>query len=52
MTRPVAFANVRELNSAQTHLSSFDPQVARERELIERVLAGEKDTFYELIRPY
>lgn len=52
MTGPVAIAAVRELNSAQTPIPQLDPKVARERELIERVLAGEKDLFYELIRPY
>ena len=48
----VAIAHVRELNSAQTPIPELDSQVAREREFIERVLAGEKDLFYELIRPY
>lgn len=52
MTGTVATADIRELNSAQTPIRQFDPKVARERELIERVLAGEKDLFYELIRPY
>ena len=52
MTGPVAIADVRERNSAQTPIPELDPKVARERELIERVLAGEKDLFYELIRPY
>jgi RNA polymerase sigma-70 factor (ECF subfamily) len=49
---PGAVADVRELNSAQTPIPELDAKVARERELIERVLAGEKDLFYELIRPY
>ena len=48
----VAIAHVRELNSAQTPIPELDSEVAREREFIERVLAGEKDLFYELIRPY
>ena len=52
MTGSVATADIRELNSAQTPIPQFDPKVALERELIERVLAGEKDLFYELIRPY
>jgi RNA polymerase sigma-70 factor (ECF subfamily) len=52
MTGTVAIADIRELNSAQTPIPQFDPKVARERVLIERVLAGEKDLFYELIRPY
>ncbi|HEX8878948.1 MAG TPA: sigma-70 family RNA polymerase sigma factor [Candidatus Acidoferrum sp.] len=50
--RTVAIADCRELNSAHTPLPEIDSKVARERELIERVLAGEKDLFYELIRPY
>jgi RNA polymerase sigma-70 factor (ECF subfamily) len=49
---PVAVAGVREVNSAQTPIPKLDAKVARERELIERVLAGEKDLFYELVRPY
>jgi RNA polymerase sigma-70 factor (ECF subfamily) len=36
----------------QTPIPKLDAKVARERELIERVLAGEKDLFCELIRPY
>ena len=52
MTDTLATAHIREMNSAQTNIRQFDPKVARERELIERVLAGEKDLFYELIRPY
>jgi RNA polymerase sigma-70 factor, ECF subfamily len=52
MTGPVAIAHVRELNSAQAPIPQLDPKVARERELIGRVLAGEKNLFYELIRPY
>jgi RNA polymerase sigma-70 factor (ECF subfamily) len=48
---PGAVADVRELNSVQTPIPKLDAKVARERELIERVLAGEKDLFYELIRP-
>ena len=52
MTGPVEIVAVHELNSAQTSIPQLDPKVARERELIERVLAGEKDLFYELIRPY
>jgi len=51
MTRTVAIADVRELNSAKTPIPELHSKVARERELIERVLAGEKDLFYELIRP-
>ena len=52
MTGTVAIAHVREPNSAQTPIPELDSKVARERELIERILAGEKDLFYELIRPY
>jgi aquaporin Z len=50
-TAAVAVADVREPNSAQTPIPELDSKVARERELIERVLAGEKDLFYELIQP-
>jgi RNA polymerase sigma-70 factor (ECF subfamily) len=52
MTGPVAVADLRELNSARTSIPQLDAKVAPERELIERVLAGEKQLFYELIRPY
>ena len=52
MTETVVTADVRELNSAQTQIPELDSKVARERELIDRVLAGEKEPFYELIRPY
>jgi len=52
MTDPLALADMRELNSAQTPMPPFEPKVTRERELIKRVLAGETDLFYELIRPY
>jgi RNA polymerase sigma-70 factor, ECF subfamily len=52
MTVTVAIGDVRELNPAQTPIPELDPKVARERELIEGVLAGKKDLFYELIRPY
>jgi RNA polymerase sigma-70 factor (ECF subfamily) len=31
---------------------SIDPKAAREHELMQRVLRGEKDLFYDLIRPY
>ena len=48
---PGAVTHVRELNSLQTQILRLDAKVARERELIERVLAGEKELFYELIRP-
>ena len=52
MTDSVTTADVGELNSAQTLIPELDSKVVRERELIERVLAGEKELFYELIRPY
>jgi RNA polymerase sigma-70 factor, ECF subfamily len=52
MTGPVAVADVRELSSAQSPIPQHDAKVAREREMIERVLAGQKDLFYELIQPY
>jgi len=52
MTSPLSVSDMREVNSVQTPVPEFDPKVARERELIERVLAGEKELFYELIRPY
>jgi RNA polymerase sigma-70 factor (ECF subfamily) len=52
MTGTVAIADVREVNSGQMPIPEPDPKVARECELIQRVLAGEKDLFYELIRPY
>jgi RNA polymerase sigma-70 factor, ECF subfamily len=52
MMGPVAVADVCERESARAPIPRLDAAVARERELIERVLAGEKDLFYELIRPY
>ena len=52
MTGTVPIDYVLELNSAQTPIPELHSKVARERELIERVLAGEKDLFYDLIRPY
>jgi len=53
MTCPVAVAeDVRELNSAGMPFPRLDAGMARERELIKRVLTGEKELFYELIRPY
>jgi len=51
MKGTVAIDDVREPNSAQMPIPELHSKVARERELIERVLAGEKDLFYELIRP-
>jgi len=48
----VTIADDRELDSAQTPIPKLNSKVARERKLIERVLAGENEFFYELIRPY
>jgi RNA polymerase sigma-70 factor, ECF subfamily len=52
MTGTVAITDIRELKPAHTSIPQLDSKVAQERELIERVVAGEKDLFYELIRPY
>jgi len=52
MTGTVAIADVGQLNSVHTPIPELDSKVALEHKLIERVLAGEKDLFYELIRPY
>ena len=52
MKGTVGVADVREPNSVQTLIPELDSRVAREHKLIERVLAGERDLFYELIRPY
>jgi RNA polymerase sigma-70 factor (ECF subfamily) len=52
MTSLVAVAEVRELNSSQTPMPQLDAKAGRDGELITRVLAGEKELFYELIRPY
>ena len=52
MTGRIAVADVHELTPAQSPIPQLDAKVAREREMIERVLAGEKDLFCELIRPY
>jgi len=42
-TAAVAVADVREPNPAQTLIPELHSKVARERELIERVLAGETE---------
>jgi RNA polymerase sigma-70 factor, ECF subfamily len=52
MMGPVAIDDVRELSSAQTPTPQLDTKITREGDLIERILAGERDLFYELIRPY
>ena len=51
-TAAVAVADVHEPTFVQMPaIPELHSKVARERELIERVLAGEKDLFYELIQP-
>jgi len=51
-TAAVAVADVHEPTFVQMPaIPELHSKVARERELIERILAGEKDLFYELIRP-
>jgi len=52
MTSPFAIAARRELNASTAPRPLLDAKSTRETELIERVLAGEKDFFYELIQPY
>jgi RNA polymerase sigma-70 factor, ECF subfamily len=52
MKGTVAIANARELTSVRTPTPELDAKSTREHELIERVLAGEKDLFYALIQPY
>jgi RNA polymerase sigma-70 factor (ECF subfamily) len=39
------------VNQAQP-TTTIDPQVAREAEMISRILAGERELFYDLIKPY
>ena len=51
MTGLIAITDVREAGVTPTSALRLDMKAARERELIERVLAGEKDLFYELIQP-
>lgn len=45
-------ANLGATNSAEAPGQPLDAKAARDRELIERVLAGQTNLFYELIRPY
>jgi RNA polymerase sigma-70 factor, ECF subfamily len=45
-------ANFGVSSIAETPSQPFDQKAARDCELIMRVLAGESDAFYELIRPY
>src|ERR1700751_6054277 len=52
MTGSISITDVRDGQIAQTSAPQFNAKAACERELIERVLAGEKDLFYELIQPY
>ena len=51
MTNPNVFV-VTDDRIAQPARQPLDPKVAHECDLLRRVLAGEKDLFYELIRPY
>ena len=53
MTTPnsiVALASASDVQ--QVRSESLDLKAARERELMQRICAGETDLFYELIRPY
>jgi RNA polymerase sigma-70 factor (ECF subfamily) len=52
MTSPNVIAIESETSGVQPPCQVFDAKAAYERELIQRVLAGETDLFYELIRPY
>src|SRR5262245_10972950 len=54
MTAPISISDVHETKIAQTSTAELDlnTKAARERELIERVLTGERELFYELIQPY
>ena len=52
MTSPVAIAERRERKASNAPIPLLDARSTRETELIERVLEGEKDLFYELIQPY
>jgi RNA polymerase sigma-70 factor (ECF subfamily) len=45
-------ANFGGTSSTEAPRQPLDPQAARDRELMQRVLAGQTDLFYELIRPY
>jgi RNA polymerase sigma-70 factor (ECF subfamily) len=45
-------ANFGATSSAEAHRQPLDPKAARDRDLMQRVLAGQTDLFYELIRPY
>lgn len=52
MTSSSAIANPPEVNASKTLIPQLDAKGARERKLIEQVLAGQRDVFYELIQPY
>src|SRR5215472_3557083 len=52
MTIRVSIAERREVNASNAPIPLLDAKSTLETELIERVLAGEKDLFYELIQPY
>jgi RNA polymerase sigma-70 factor, ECF subfamily len=52
MTSPSVRAIESETSGAQPYCQVLDANATHERELIQRVLAGETDLFYELIRPY
>jgi RNA polymerase sigma-70 factor (ECF subfamily) len=52
MTNPVAIPERCEVNASNAPIPLLDAKSTRETELIERVLEGEKDLFYELIQPY
>ena len=52
MRSPLAIPERHELNASNAPIPLLDAKSTRETELIELVLAGEKDFFYELIQPY
>jgi len=52
MTAPIKISDVHEAKIVQTPSPNLSAKAARDRELIERVLAGEHELFYELIQPY
>src|SRR5262249_22252645 len=51
MTTSNAITNCGDDMTATIH-SPIDPKTAHERQMMQRVLAGETDLFYELIKPY
>lgn len=52
MTAPITFSDVREAKIGRSSSPQLSANPATERELIERVLAGERELFYKLIQPY